>query len=50
VNYVVGTGPIALAVGEFNNDGRSDLAVVNSVSNNVSILLATRVRGRITGP
>ncbi|MCY2991124.1 MAG: FG-GAP-like repeat-containing protein [Planctomycetota bacterium] len=31
-------GPRALAVSDFNRDGRSDLAVANSVSNTVSIL------------
>jgi protocatechuate 3,4-dioxygenase beta subunit len=38
-NYVVGQGPTAVAVGDFNGDGIADLAVTNSVSNNVSILL-----------
>ena len=31
--------PVSVAVGDFNGDGRPDLAVANSVSNNVSILL-----------
>jgi hypothetical protein len=35
----VGKNPIAIAIGDFNGDGISDLAVVNSVDNNVSILL-----------
>ncbi|HEY4905691.1 MAG TPA: FG-GAP-like repeat-containing protein [Candidatus Sulfotelmatobacter sp.] len=37
--YAVGTNPQAVAVGDFNNDGILDMAVVNSGSNNVSVLL-----------
>jgi hypothetical protein len=35
----VGAAPISIAVGKFNNNGRTDLAVVNSGANNVSVLL-----------
>jgi RHS repeat-associated protein len=35
----VGTGPTSVTTGDFNRDGRLDLAVANSTSNNVSILL-----------
>jgi len=38
-NYSVGTKPVAVVVGDFNRDSRMDLAVANSKSNNVSILL-----------
>src|SRR3989442_8297825 len=38
-SYPVGTAPVAIAVGDFNGDGKPDLAVANSASNNVSILL-----------
>ena len=38
-NYAVGTGPTAVAVGDFNGDGFADLAVTNFGTNNVSILL-----------
>ena len=44
VNYGVGTGasfPFSVAVGDFNADGRPDLAVANISSNNVSVLLNT---------
>ncbi|HXH92760.1 MAG TPA: FG-GAP-like repeat-containing protein [Thermoanaerobaculia bacterium] len=36
-----GTGPASIAVGDFNSDGKSDLAIANAGSNNVSILLGT---------
>ena len=39
VSYPVGTAPAAVAVGDFNGDGKPDLAVVNSSSGSVSILL-----------
>jgi type II secretory pathway component GspD/PulD (secretin) len=32
------TGPIAITVGDFNQDGKPDLAIVNQTSQNVSIL------------
>jgi uncharacterized repeat protein (TIGR01451 family) len=37
-SYPVGTNPAAIVVGDFNGDGKPDIAVANSVSNNVSIL------------
>jgi hypothetical protein len=38
-NYVVETNPVTVAVGDFNGDGKQDLAVLNSASTTVSILL-----------
>ena len=38
-NFGVGSNPISVAVGDFNGDGKQDLAVANYSSNNVSILL-----------
>src|SRR5438034_348997 len=38
-NYGAGTNPFSVAVGDFNGDGNQDLAVANSGSANVSILL-----------
>ncbi len=37
----VGTGPASVAMGDLNKDGKLDLAVTNSGSNTVSILLGT---------
>lgn len=34
-----GLGSLALTTGDFNHDGKTDLAVANNVSNNVSILM-----------
>jgi hypothetical protein len=39
VNYSAGTSPNGIAVGDFNADGKLDLAVANYISNDVSILL-----------
>jgi subtilisin-like proprotein convertase family protein len=39
--FGVGTGPNALVAGDFNGDGRKDLATANASSNNVSVLLGT---------
>ena len=39
VDYATGTDPTSVVVGDFNNDGRMDLAVVNSVDETVSTLL-----------
>src|SRR5262245_34296120 len=37
--FVVGASPVAVAAGDFNSDGKSDLAVANQQSGNVSVLL-----------
>src|SRR5260370_42190849 len=39
VNYNAGTQPYSVAVGDFNGDGKADLAVANAISNNVSVLV-----------
>jgi hypothetical protein len=46
-SFPVGDGPEAVAVGDFNADGHPDLAVANSNTDNVSILLGT-VSGSFT--
>lgn len=38
-DFPVGSGPFSIAVGDFNGDGITDLAVGNSVNSTVSILL-----------
>jgi uncharacterized repeat protein (TIGR01451 family) len=38
-SYAVGTSPAAIAVGDFNGDGKVDIAVANTGSSDVSILL-----------
>ena len=38
-NFGAGDAPFSVAVGDFNGDGKQDLAVANSHSDNVSILL-----------
>ena len=39
VTYPVGDQPVAVATGDFNNDGRPDIAVVNQADNTVSVLV-----------
>jgi hypothetical protein len=41
VNYVAGVNSYAVAVADFNNDGRSDVAVTNSANSTVGVLLGT---------
>jgi FG-GAP-like repeat/Divergent InlB B-repeat domain/FG-GAP repeat len=38
-NFGAGSGPYSVAVGDFNSDGKQDLAVANQSSSNVSISL-----------
>jgi hypothetical protein len=39
-SFAAGTRPFSVAVGDFNGDGRPDLAVTNRDSDNVSVLVA----------
>ena len=38
-NFVVDDAPVALAVGDFDNDGNLDLAVANQSADNASVLI-----------
>lgn len=44
-SVAVGSGPYALVVGDFNGDGRPDLATANSYDNSVSVLINTTPGG-----
>lgn len=39
VDYTAGTSPQQVCIADFNNDGKRDLAVVNALSNNVSVFI-----------
>ena len=39
LDWVVGTGPLSIGVGDFSGDGKPDLAVANNGASSVSILL-----------
>ncbi len=40
-----GSAPIAVAVGDFNKDGKSDIVTVNNASQNISVLLGNGTGG-----
>jgi hypothetical protein len=48
--FVVGSLPESLVVGDFNRDGRPDLAVANAASDNVSVLLGNGAGGFTKAP
>ncbi len=48
VSYPVGASPAAVVVADFNGDGHPDVAVANSGSGNVSILLPAPHSGRMS--
>ena len=50
VTYPVGREPDALVAGDFNGDGRTDLAVANYGSNDVSVLLSLNGTFAAPGP
>ncbi|MEG4109865.1 DUF4347 domain-containing protein, partial [Microcoleus sp. S13_C5] len=48
VTFTTGLGPFGVSIGDFNLDGKPDLAVANFDSNNLSILLNTTTTGAAT--
>src|SRR6476469_2582088 len=48
VPFATGTNPASISIGDFNGDGKPDLAVANAGSNNASILLNTTAPGAAT--
>ena len=44
-DFGAGTNPRSMAIGDFNGDGKQDLAIANQDSNNVSILLGDGAGG-----
>ncbi|PQJ08783.1 hypothetical protein CJD36_022560, partial [Flavipsychrobacter stenotrophus] len=48
VSLTVGSGPLDVAAGDINNDGKSDLLVTNSNSGNISIFINSGATGTIT--
>ena len=45
ITYAVGSKPVSIASGDFNGDGKPDLAVANNASQNISILLGDGAGG-----
>ncbi|MEG4230356.1 FG-GAP-like repeat-containing protein, partial [Microcoleus sp. N9_B2] len=48
VTFTTGAAPFGVSIGDFNSDGKPDLAVANTNSANVSILLNTTATGAAT--
>src|SRR5262249_21195145 len=44
-DYPVGGGPFSVVVGDFNHDGRLDIAAASSITDQVSVLLANASGG-----
>ena len=48
--FTVGNSPFAVAVGDFNSDGKADLAVANTGDSTVTVLLGTGAGGFTQAP
>ena len=46
--FATGISPNSVSIGDFNGDGKPDLAIVNSTSNSVSVLLNATTPGNLT--
>ena len=46
--FATGSNPFSVSIGDFNGDGKPDLAIVNSTSNSVSVLLNAPTPGNLT--
>jgi len=47
-DFITGTAPSSVSIGDFNGDGKLDLAVANANSSSVSVLLNTTTPGATT--
>ncbi len=45
-----GSGPVSVAVGDFNGDGKPDLAIANARGNNITVLLGNGAGGFTAAP
>src|SRR5271157_1234108 len=48
--FPAGSSPISVAVGDFNGDGKPDLAIANEGGNNVTVLLGNGTGGFTAAP
>ena len=48
VDFMTGSNPYSVAIGDVNSDGKPDIAVSNSNANSVSVLLNTATTGSMT--
>lgn len=47
-NYTTSSGPVDVSSGDFDGDGLTDLAIVNAISNTVSVIRNTSTNGNIS--
>ena len=48
-DYATGSGALSVAIGDVNNDGKPDIVTANFNASNVSVLLNSAVRSRVSG-
>ena len=48
VDFVTGSTPTSVAIGDIDGDGKSDMVIVNNYSNSVSVLLNTGSNGTVS--